>query len=119
MERIRKQDGPLATATMAFLVVALRSNPTVIFIARRFLPPLLPYLLTTANLLAPFSKINDQVSSCSPWQKQIWLHFVANYETSANGHKIQPQLGTQTQKVWLCFMHYVYESLTSTPRNGM
>jgi hypothetical protein len=52
-----------------------------------------------ANLLVIFSKIVDQVSSCNLWQKQIWLHFMKKVEASANGHKVQPQLGTHTQKV--------------------
>lgn len=63
---------------MAFLIVAL-----VIFMVRRFLLSLLPYLIAIANLLVFFSKIVDQVSSCNLWQKQIWLHFVTNNEASA------------------------------------
>ncbi len=53
---------PLARAAMALPAAALRPDPAVIFTAGRFLPQLLPYLPATANLLAPFSKIVDQVS---------------------------------------------------------
>ncbi|KAH8958544.1 hypothetical protein BDL97_06G030500 [Sphagnum fallax] len=52
---------PLARAAMALPAAALRPDPAVIFTAGRFLPQLLPYLPATANLLAPFSKIVDQV----------------------------------------------------------
>lgn len=55
---------PLARAAMALPAAALRPDPAVVFTAGRFLPQILPYLPATTNLLAPFSNIVNQVSSC-------------------------------------------------------
>ncbi|KAL3676002.1 hypothetical protein R1sor_025950 [Riccia sorocarpa] len=52
---------PFAQAATGLPAAALRPDPAVLLTAAKFLPGMLPYLPYTGDLLAPFSKMVDQV----------------------------------------------------------